>query len=596
MTTSLDRETFLGSIERDLSVNNVDSALAGLWRLSEQTRTIDSVFRRQLLLFSRCFQAKKQFRAAASIELFNESDSAMRAARAGGDLRDVARVFARLGQHAEAASEYAAAGYLGHAALELEAAKNDAGALELWRRLLSTPSLQADTYVRALVTFNFSRDSERLGDRAGARKALVESVHLLEAAADEFETLGIRERAFDCYQVLLTLGRDGAFENLAEGYLNSIRILKQDHLKFYVLQYYEDFQTLAFQRNEFHAAATLCREAAEFCAQHRMPHGDYFKGRAADAYLKAASTLLEQGAPAELVENSFAAAIDVLNDLGARITIRETFNAMSKLDLPEKRKQRYERLSIRYAGETAERPKAAAFPAHLKMQSAYPDVWRLDVIEWEQAGDAAETMADIAFSNEWPEFTRARALICRLFAQSALNQSDDSKVALAHLIGRAEVYASLKPLELLYAQENVFVRRAAVKAIRQLYFKRSFMTLAYALRDPDREVRNEAVLAIEQLHFTHAFDALARIYREATESQVRDAALRSIGKIQSLEAIDFLITVYLQSSGPVADLAREILVRAEHSETHNELARAMDDEQGDKKAGLSAILSARGAR
>ena len=42
--------------------------------------------------------------------------------------------------------------------------------------------------------------------------------------------------------VLLKLGRDsGSYENLAEGYINCIRILKEDNLKFYVLQYYEDF-------------------------------------------------------------------------------------------------------------------------------------------------------------------------------------------------------------------------------------------------------------------------------------------------------------------------------------------------------------------
>lgn len=598
MTTTMDRESLLGAIERDLAANNVDGALSSLWRLSEQTRTIDAVFRRQLLLFSRCFQAKGLTRAAASIEIFNQSDQAWRAVRAGADPRDAARLHALNQQHTEAAAEYLTAGYLGHAALQLEEAKNDRGALEMWQRLLSDSSLNSDKYVRALVTFNLSRNAGRLGDRMGARRALVESVHLLEAAADEFETLGVRERAFDCYQVLLTLGRDGAFENLAEGYLNSIRILKQDHLKYYVLQYYEDFQGIAFERKEFHAAATLCREAAEFCIQNRMPQADYYKDRAAEAYSKAAATLQADGAPAELIENSFAAAIDVLNDLGAKGAIRQTFEAMATLDLPEKRRTRYARLAARYATETAERPKVAGFPAHLKMQTAYPDVWRLDVVEWEQRGDAAETMADIAFSKEWPEFTRARALLCRLFAQS-VSDSDSrapTQAQLAHLIGRTEVYAALKPLELLYLQDNVVVRRAAIKAIRQLYFKRSFATVALALRDADREVRDEAVLAIEQLHFTHAFDALARIHREATDSTVRDAALRSIGKIQSLEAIDYLVTTYLQNTAPVADLARELLVRAEHSETRNELVRAMEDEIGDKKAGLAGILSARGDR
>ena len=36
-----------------------------------------------------------------------------------------------------------------------------------------------------------------------------------------------------------------SFENLAEGYINCIRVLKEDNLKFYVLQYYEDFLRIA---------------------------------------------------------------------------------------------------------------------------------------------------------------------------------------------------------------------------------------------------------------------------------------------------------------------------------------------------------------
>ena len=39
--------------------------------------------------------------------------------------------------------------------------------------------------------------------RPAAREAVVAAVHLLEEAADRYETIGQRERAFDCYQVLI---------------------------------------------------------------------------------------------------------------------------------------------------------------------------------------------------------------------------------------------------------------------------------------------------------------------------------------------------------------------------------------------------------
>ena len=38
---------------------------------------------------------------------------------------------------------------------------------------------------------------------------------------------GELERAFDCFQILLKLGKESAqFENLAEGYVNCIRVLR----------------------------------------------------------------------------------------------------------------------------------------------------------------------------------------------------------------------------------------------------------------------------------------------------------------------------------------------------------------------------------
>ena len=59
------------------------------------------------------------------------------------------------------------------------------------------------------------------GDPAIGRRALVDSQRRLEQVADDFETRGERERAFDCYQILLKLGKEsGQFENLAEGYVN----------------------------------------------------------------------------------------------------------------------------------------------------------------------------------------------------------------------------------------------------------------------------------------------------------------------------------------------------------------------------------------
>ena len=116
----------------------------------------------------------------------------------------------------------------------------------------------------------------------------VQAIHLLEAAADGFETQGMRERAFDCYQVIMAMGKEGSFENLAEGYLNCIRILAEDNLKYYVLQYYDDFQGMALERGELHAAATLFREAADYARRQGLGFDSHYRLRAAETHVVAA--------------------------------------------------------------------------------------------------------------------------------------------------------------------------------------------------------------------------------------------------------------------------------------------------------------------
>ncbi len=75
----------------------------------------------------------------------------------------------------------------------------------------------SDFYAAGLARFNLARTSRRTGDKAAAREAVVAAVHLLEEAADRYETIGQRERAFDCYQVLIAVGRESQeFEHVLE--------------------------------------------------------------------------------------------------------------------------------------------------------------------------------------------------------------------------------------------------------------------------------------------------------------------------------------------------------------------------------------------
>src|SRR6185503_3587698 len=184
---------------------------------------------------------------------------------------------------AEAATLYQQAKLPVHAAVSFERAKQYTEATAAWRQLLHHSELGHRPYEAALVHFDYGLAAVRLDPHSGeARRALIESQRKLEQVADDFEQVGELERAFDCFQILLKLGKESAqFENLAEGYVNCIRVLRDDNLKFYVLQYYEDFIKLALERGELHAAATLYQEAAAFAARAGLPYDRHYQHKSA---------------------------------------------------------------------------------------------------------------------------------------------------------------------------------------------------------------------------------------------------------------------------------------------------------------------------
>ena len=163
----------------------------------------------------------------------------------------------------------------------------------------------------------------------------------------------------------------------------------------------------------------------------------------------------------------------------------------------------------------------------------------------------------------------------------------ETLVKIADLLGELQSYAALNPLERLFDHDDAQVRRAAVRALRFLYFKRAFVIVRRALIDADAGVRVAAVEALGGLHFPHAFNPLAQIYAESDDARVRAAALESIGKIQSIEAGEFLVGVLRQEEGSLRDVAMRALgaldnadvvpiLRQYHEiETNEEVRRAL---------------------
>lgn len=485
---------------------------------------------------------------------------------------DRARILAVEKRWGESAGLYEQAGMPVHAAVAYERASKLEDAARTWEMLMKSPSLRGSDYQQALVSFDYGMAINQVETDSGAgRRALIESQRRLEQVADDFETRGERERAFDCYQILLKLGKDsGQFENLAEGYLNCIRVLKDDNLKFYVLQYYEDFIKLALERGELHAASTLYQEAADYAARNGLPYDRHYQSKAAETWARCAEKYVEEDSPVELSENALLAAISCYSAVGDYIQARKKFERLSELALPDKTRARYAKIATRYNDSHQDRTAAPAFPDYLKQRHAYADIWFVDLLEWELGGDPHKVATSIVGDLRYPNGIRRRALVVVLTMADAVHrgvETDSSTLEqVAELLGEIQSYAALEPLERLYRHEAPEVRRAAVRALRFLYFKRSFVIVRQALTDPDPGVREAAIEALGRLHFPHAFNPLTRIFREADDPAIQTAALESIGRIQNLEAGEFLIMVLRQEEGPLREVAKRALAKLNNAD------------------------------
>ena len=538
-----------------------------------QTHVIDYEYDDWLRRLAEIYRHLRRRREAGYIYLYlHYFDMARDSFPAPEGDADRARILAVEKRWNEAAALYESAGLRVHAAVAYERAGKLEQAAQTWEILMKSPAVRGSDYQKALVSFDYGMAINQVDADSGAgRRALIESQRRLEQVADDFETRGERERAFDCYQILLKLGKDsGQFENLAEGYLNCIRVLKDDNLKFYVLQYYEDFIKLALERGELHAASTLYQEAADYAARNGLPYDRHYQGKAAETWAQCAEKYVEEDSPVELSENALLAAISCYSAVGDYIQVRKQFERLSELGLPDKTRARYGKIATRYKDSHQDRTAAPAFPDYLKQRHAYADIWFVDLLEWELGGDPHQVATSIVGDLRYPNGIRRRALVVVLTMADAVHRGVETEpatlVQVAELLGEIQSYAALEPLERLYRHDSSEVRQAAVRALRFLYFKRSFVIVRQALGDRDSGVRDAAVEALGRLHFPHAFNPLMRIFREADDAAIQTAALESIGRIQNLEAGEFLIMVLRQEEGPLRDVAKRALAKLNNAD------------------------------
>lgn len=556
-------------------------ALEYLLQLIEVVDRIDFDYEEWLRATTECFRALGRLREAAAclaylgtselppqVLLEDLTEKAGRGdAPALRSIRLEGIYLARAGHPGVAATWFAAGGMPIHHAIELERGKNDQAAAVQWHETLSRRDLGERPYELALVKINYALCLVRMNSER-ARGALADATTAVEEVADQFETEGLRERAFDCYQLLARIGSEaGAFENVAEGYLNSVRILRDDGLKLDALRLYEAFVTMARRAGEWHAAAAILREAADYCTRAALPYADDLRLRSAETWMKAASEAHASGHPLQIVENAYLAAAEAFASVRAYRQVVEIYRRLQTLELPAKTKERYRRLVERLGEDQQDAPRPVPVPEFLKQMPEYEEVWYVDLAEWELEGDPSLIAAGILADKRFPDFVRRHALL--LVLELARRGERIADLDVVRRLEAIRAYPVIAGLEQLFRTSDAAVRQAVATAMGSLRFKRSFALVGQALRDVEPSVREAAAASTTRLVFPHAFEPLRRIFgaRDLPDPEMaRTAALRAIGKINTVEALEFLCDRLREGDRTYANLAQVALRELTNSE------------------------------
>jgi tetratricopeptide (TPR) repeat protein len=503
----------------------------------------------------------------------------------------------RLGRHGEAARVFSEAGHPALAAIELEAAGAGAAARLEWERVLRDPRLAGHPYETALTHFNLGEALLRLGDRVGAGRELGAACRLLEVVADDLESAGENVRAFDCYSVIVRLGKDiGSFETVSEGYLNMIRlIVADDNVR--AVQYYDDFMRYAVEQKEWYAAATLAREVAEHCLRVGLAWDRHYQARAAELWIETARANQAAAGPVDLSANALQAAVDAASALGDFALAGRVYADLAELPLPDVRRQRYRSLARRYESEPTFSVPSPAFPDVLRRLDSYQDVWRQDLVEWELDGDPVLVLARLlAESGDHLTYVRPALQAILKSADAGFSLANPAAAAeMAVALGQVKNYVVLRPLERLFERPEPKVRADAMKGLALVWNTRALDMARKALGDPEPAVVDQALATLRGVTYVDALPAVARMFRESSDDRVRLAALEGVGTIartSAPQAALVLLDAARQETGTLQKTAVTLLRGLRGDDVASLLRQARDAEIGERRDVFDDILKA----
>ena len=476
-------------------------------------------------------------------------------------------------QALSAAEPFEAAGQLVRAAIAYERGGDWERARALWSRLANRLASGPRLYEAALAHFNLYRTARQVGQTGDQRASGVAAVHLLEEAADRYESGGQRERAFDCFQTLIAIGNEmQVYEHVLEGYVNVTRILCEDHLRNHALDTFQEAIDSARDHGELVAAATMAHEMAAYARKEGENEiGNHAVLLEAKLWREVAEQSLRRGSPVAAAEHALLAAVLALGEVAQYRSVGEVYTRLSKLPLAAQKQAHYARAVGRYTSardEPLESPTAPTRP-----RDTLPKFWHDDLLEWEEDGEATEVCADVLQQSD-NEQLRRHALLGRLVAIAAAERPQDpqAQVALCAFLSNLQLYPVVSVFEKLLKHPSAQVREAAIAELGNFRFKRTFQSIRQALEDGEVKVAQRAADTIVKMQFPHALEPLTRIHREARLPAARKAAIRAMANIEHIEAGELLLGIL--RFGTADDRASAVeAIKTSHRKAFSKAAR-----------------------
>jgi len=555
-----------------------------------------SDYREWLSLASQCFARLGNPRRAAltlalgvgpqaalkilPVDDFPRERAYLLAAQARGEPAQAKRLLHEAAQHCQSA------GLLVSAALFWLAAGERHRAQELWTRLLGQ---QVPLYERSLLHAQLallglsSEDGAAKGE--GQRHAALAG-QLLEEVADEHETAGRRAQALDCYRVLAQLGeRSGSFENIAEGYLGMLRICKGERMVGEAVALYDELLRLAGRHGEHELCAEQSREAAQFLLRCGLPGPSrHYQKQAALALLRVAEARTQVGAE-RLAENALLSAADTLSALSEPELLREVLQKLAAHQSDPQQSARFGRLADQLTRESAAPVADPGQQPALAESRPLPEVWSLDLLEWEAAASPAAVGLGLLLDPSRPELTRRHALLILLYADGDETRmlSAERRLTLVRSLGSQRVYEAVAPLARMYRESKAqslgqgesALRAAIVDALPKLPFPRSLQLVVEALADPSELVRSQAHSALSRLGHSELLSTLGQLLSEPHEVAVKLAVVGALGRIADPRAVERLLQVFCSHPDPLRREARRGLLALRDKSLKPLYARAL---------------------